>query len=164
MVREEVIDYLRMAYQAARHSPDPSNQNGAVLVTQDKQVAFACNQFTPGFEPTPAILADRDVKLLYMEHAERGAIYGAAMKGLVTAGASLICPWAACADCARAIAASGITDVYTHQERMAKTPERWRMSVAIGEVILVAAKVKLHYVQVNLGCDPVLVNGEAWKP
>jgi dCMP deaminase len=46
-----------------------------------------------------------------MEHAERDAIYKAAFVGMQTEGATLYVPWFACADCARAIIAAGITRV-----------------------------------------------------
>jgi len=52
-------------------------------------------------------------RLLWIEHAERNAIFAAARAGAATAGATLITTFHPCADCARAIVQAGIASLHT---------------------------------------------------
>src|SRR4051812_27458885 len=93
--------YLQLAYEAAAKSPDPSNQNGAVLVAANTgQRCIDYNRFPTDFPFDPTHLSDRDKKIRYIEHAERTVIYQAASLGVMTHGATLYCPWFACMECA----------------------------------------------------------------
>lgn len=158
-------DYLRLAYEAASKSPDPSNQNGAVLYDVLHAAEVPSNNcFTPGIAWTPEQLADREWKLFYIEHAERNAIFGAMRQQLATAGATLYCPWFACADCARAIVLSGVAQVIGHQDRIDKTPDRWKASVAAGLELIRAGGVRVEMISGKLDATPILVNGEIWQP
>jgi len=104
------IDYLRQACQfASISSRDSRTQNGAVLVTKTR-VICAVNAFPSGVTVTDERRAAPE-KYLFIEHAERAAIYRAASLGVATAGSTLYCPWFACCDCARAIIMSGVTEV-----------------------------------------------------
>lgn len=162
------IDILRRCYELAATSPDPSNQNGAVLVVgygrNDVVLGEGCNSFTPGVEPTPTKLADRDWRMAHIEHAERVAIYSAVRKGIALIGPTLYCPWAPCSDCAKAIVLMGVRRLVAHKDRLDMTPARWRKSVEIGCSILQLAGVELEMVSGSIGGPPVLVNGELWMP
>lgn len=75
-----------------------------------------------------------------------------------------MCPWAACSDCARAIAMSGIRKVIVHQQRMDMTPERWKASVEVGLNIIRKCGAVIEYVDAKIGGNPIIVNGELWYP
>ena len=163
-ISEEFIrEKLSLAYQAAQSSPDPSNQNGAV-VFRDGQFVLGFNGTVNGIEATPELMADRDRKLIYIEHAERSAILEADRLGIGLQGAAMFCPWAACAECARAINRSGISDLYVHQERMDTTPDRWKASVEQGLAIIRAGGTVIHFIAGPIDASPIIVNGTAWSP
>lgn len=131
-------NYLRMAINAASHSPDPSTKNGAVLVARNGMVVRGCNDFPPRIRPR----TERPEKYTYIEHAERRVIYQAAREGVVTEGAVLYCLWYACPECARSIVCAGIREVVGLLALDILTPERWRESVRVGKGILAEAGVR----------------------
>lgn len=161
---DKIIQLLTDAYEVARNSPDNSSQNGAILTNLVGDILCVdCNRFPNGTEPTKENL-EKPLKYSLIEHAERNVIYKAARLGIPTDGKILVCPWFACADCARAIVCAGISLVIGHKPRMNNTPESWKNSVKIGEGILSRGNVSVFYWDEPLGLDPILANGELWRP
>jgi dCMP deaminase len=104
---------LELAIATARRSPSRPRKVGAVLVLADGVTTLAaCNDFPSGVSDLDERHAHPD-RLLWIEHAERNAIFAAARSGLATAGATLIATFHPCADCARAIVQAGITSLHT---------------------------------------------------
>jgi dCMP deaminase len=162
---DQIKSFLGQAYSAAATSPDKSNQNGAVLVREPFFIAAGCNTFPPGVDVTEELLNDRDKKLFYIEHAERNAIFRAVREGVWVHGTTLVCPWAACSDCARAIILCGIRRVIVHKQRMDMTPERWVASVSAGLKLLQTGGVEVSVFDGVLNnCPKILVNGAPWQP
>ena len=134
------LDHLREACRyAVEHSHDPDTQNGAVLVTS-RQTIYAANCVPPGVA-RPEHRLVRPFKYDFVEHAERAVIYKAAATGTPTAGATLFCPWFACADCARAIVSAGIKEVVGLIALRNATPGRWLLKVETAERMLKEAGV-----------------------
>ncbi len=156
-------DQLRAAYKVALDSPDPSTQNGALLFDGNGNlVGVGCNTFTHGMPVTPDLF-ERPKKYAYIEHAERNAIFATVASRLGGRPVVMVCPWAACADCARAIVQAGIGVLVRHQRDDATG--RWEGSIADGDRMLVAGGVKIVTIIGDLGgCDPVLFAGEAYQP
>jgi dCMP deaminase len=153
---------LRAAVEMAKTaSNDPHTQNGAILLAfeADRAVTVgAANSLPPGVASV-ADRFERPLKYSFVEHAERGAIYAAARAGLKTAGATLYCPWFACADCARAIICAGITTVVGHVVPRQVTPERWQEPIRIADQMLAEAGVTIRLSDQPLGVR-YLFNGE----
>lgn len=151
----DVTELMIRAYKVASHSPDTSNQNGAVLIDRDGQVAKeGCNNFPRGFEPLPEHM-ERPRKYNFINHAEWSACTGIKAKGM-----TLICPWFACTICARTIVLSGVRCVIGHLPRMNMTPDRWLEDVKDGDYILDRAGVERDYMTQTLLLDePVIING-----
>lgn len=145
-------EYLKMAYRLAAHnSPDPSTQNAALLINgSGLLMAQGVNEFPPGVQYTEERW-QRPLKYSYIEHAERNCIYAAAKKGVKTKGMTLICPFFACADCARAIVCAGIREVIGHDHPLQKDNPRWKESVLIGDQILTEGGVKFTRIKAELG-------------
>lgn len=158
---------LREAYRWAEGaSDDRSTKNGAILVKHNQMVPllYGSNRF-----PSPALTLNeanhkRPRKYAFTEHAERDVIYLAAEAGLATSGLIMICPWACCADCARAISMSGIVQVVAHRQAHDMTPERWRQSIEDGKEILAANGVEYVLWDGRVGDVKNLFNGEIWYP
>src|SRR5271169_1152043 len=89
------------ALRASSLSPNRVRRVGAVLVAGDGTEIAACNTFPAGVRD----LEERhegDGRFVWMEHAERGAIFEAARRGIATAGGRLATTFFPCIDCAPA--------------------------------------------------------------
>lgn len=110
MTADQLFD---AAIQAARQSPNRVRHVGAVLVQQNTtRTVFACNDFPLGVLDNEQRHAGNG-RFIWMEHAERNAIYAAARSGLGTEGATLASTFFPCLECARAIVQAGITQLVT---------------------------------------------------
>lgn len=95
--------YLAIADRVAENSKDPDRKVGSVLVRPNGTIA------TVGWNEFPAGLADlaerrlRPDKYLFTEHAERNAIYTAAIKGIKLDNTTLYQRLHPCHECARAL-------------------------------------------------------------
>jgi dCMP deaminase len=155
--------YLLMAYQEATKSPDPSTQNGAVIVTTDGVSIYDHNRFPDKVKLTRERL-ERPLKYEFIEHAERNVIYRCAKLGHSTHGATMYVPWFACSDCARAIIQAGIAHVVGHQRMANDTPDRWKESIANAMTMLEEAGVGMTMIEDVLDGPKILFNGKWWTP
>ena len=95
------------AVRVSASSPNRVRQVGAVLIAHDGAEIAACNTFPAGVRDIEE-RHDGDGRLVWMEHAERRAIFEAARRGVATAGAHITSTFFPCIDCARAIVGAGI--------------------------------------------------------
>jgi len=120
MNQNEVISKrLAEAYYHAELSPDPSNQNGAVIYRDATEgatrMSVGHNQFYRGIIPD---VEDRDNKLARIAHAEYDAVVKlSACPIAVNFHTAMYCPWAACRLCAMTIIGSGIKTLVVHRQR-----------------------------------------------
>ena len=135
---------LQVAGFFGSHSTDTSTQNGAVLAKNGVPYleTGAWNKIPDGV----AVIAERTErpgKYKYFEHAERGAIFKAAKNGIATQGLTLVCPFAACIDCARAIIESGISELLTLERVAGDVNPAWLASIGEANEMLAEAGVKI---------------------
>lgn len=159
---------LETVYRVAAQSPDPSTQNGAMLIhplAGQLFISLACNTFPQGVVPSADRLK-RPAKYGYVEHAERRAIYTSARYGFHTSGLTMVAAWAACADCARAIAQAGIVQLVRHSPPADdKVSARWADSIEIGDTILRECGVEIIDVTDPIPeAPPILRDGRLWQP
>lgn len=107
----DVDALLERAVVAAAQSPNKIRRVGAVLAVAGTEIA-ACNTFPPGVKPLPERAAG-DNRFIWLEHAERTALFEAAKRGLATDGSLLVSTYFPCTDCARAIVLCGVKTVAT---------------------------------------------------
>lgn len=149
---------LDAAIAAARHSPNQVRHVGAVLVSADGRTRLsACNTFPQGVQDTPA-RHEGNGRLVWMEHAERNAIFAAARSGIATEGATLAASFFPCLDCARAIVQSGIRHLHTLPP--AYDDPVWGASFGPSRTILEEGGVALHF----SGRDPQSVHAASMAP
>ncbi len=98
---------METAVRASSRSPNRVRRVGAVLVARDGTQIEACNTFPAGVRDIEERHAG-DGRFVWMEHAERHAIFEAARRGVATAGAHITSTFFPCIDCARAIVEAGI--------------------------------------------------------
>ncbi len=162
--KKRIRELLRAAYIEASKSHDPSTQNGALLVTPIG-TAFAAdhNRFPDGVVETPERL-ERPLKYEYVEHAERNVIFRIARLGISAENLIMVCPWAPCADCARAIIQTGIKELITHKQAHDRSPERWREQIDRAVGMLKEGAVKFTAYDGKIGDVIIRHNGELWRP
>lgn len=99
---------IELAARTASGSPNKIRQVGAAIVTCDG------GEPVTGFNTFPRGVADLpwrhegDGRFVWMEHAERNAIFAAAKQGRALAGATIASTFFPCIDCARAIVQTGM--------------------------------------------------------
>jgi dCMP deaminase len=154
---------LRIAYQEAQKSKWPSTQNGAILIdNKGKVLLSAVNGYPDGIKVTE----ERKIYPLRSKFgvcAERNLIYQAAKNGIKTKGLTMICCWAACTDCARAIIQSGIKRLVTHKQALDRSYE-WKESIDFAFTMLKEAGVEIIIYDGKIGAGKILRRNEFWEP
>jgi dCMP deaminase len=109
--------FLELALHVSGWSKDRKRKVGAVIVGPRLEVrALGFNGFPPGVDETIEARHVKPTKLLYVEHAERNALYFSAMVGVPVDGCTLYCTSMPCADCARGVIRSGIKRVVVFRD------------------------------------------------
>lgn len=149
-MRSQHEEYLKIAYGVAKRSGDLSTQNGAVLVRDGSVISFGWNDIFPANCATDE-RRQRPLKYQWTEHAERAAIYAAARAGESTSGATLYCPWLACADCGRAIVLAGISRVVRHRIPQHSTRPDWSASISVADEMMRSVGIEIVDFEGSLG-------------
>jgi len=114
--------WMALAQLVATWSKDRGRKVGAVIVGPDKEVR------STGFNGIPRGVNDdveerHDVetgeKYLWVSHAERNAIYNAALLGVSTKNCTIYVPWYPCIECAKAIVQAGIAKIVCFEPDLA---------------------------------------------
>ena len=107
--------YFKIMYLVASKSKDPKTKIGAVLVKNRRIISTGYNGICRGVNDKLPERSERPEKYLWYEHGERNAIYAAARYGIDTMGTTMYTNGIPCADCARAIVQSGVSQVVVHK-------------------------------------------------
>lgn len=153
------------ALAEASSAADAATQSAAAIISADGDlVALAANGFPPGVVANPDRLR-WPVKHDFIEHAERSAIYSAARHGHALEGATIVAPWACCAECARAIVAVGIVRLVRFPSSFEQAPARWHTLAAVGEQIMVEAGVEIVEIDPSgFALPEIRRDGRLWRP
>ena len=104
--------FMQLAMHIGNWSKDRSRKVGCVIVGPSNEVrGVGYNGFLRGANDNIQERHNRPAKYLWTEHAERNAIYSAALVGMRLEGCRMYLPWFPCMDCARAIVQSGIKEL-----------------------------------------------------
>lgn len=139
---------LGLASQVAEWSSDPKTRVGAVIVGPENDVRALGYNGLPRKIENSAEFFERPLKYLWIEHAERNAIYAAARAGTSLSGCRMYVSWFPCADCARAIIQVGITEVVC-VEPVWNNPT-WAEQFATATKILEMGSVEVRFVGTQL--------------
>lgn len=149
LVRSDKWDarFLRLAREVSAWSKDTSTKVGAVLVKDRRVVSTGYNGLPRGFDDDDPRWSERPLKYSLYEHAERNAVYNAAMHGVATQGCDLfVYGMYVCSQCARAAVQSGIVRVVfaLDLDRLnPNTVNAWQEDFAVSVTLLEAASVEL---------------------
>jgi dCMP deaminase len=132
---------IDLAAQTALNSPNRVRKVGAAILTCDGgEPIAACNTFPKGVADLE-VRHEGDGRLVWMEHAERNAIFAAAREGRALSGATLATTFFPCIDCARAIVQSGIVRLLSPEPAL--DDPVWGASFPRSRVILEEGGVEL---------------------
>lgn len=123
---EEWVSYfMNIARVVASKSKDPSTKVGCVVVdTATKRIlATGYNGFPPGVKEPPERWT-RPLKYSYVIHSEQNAIAAAARFGINLTGATMFVTLHPCSDCAKLIAAAGISNIVFIESDLERKQDR----------------------------------------
>lgn len=123
------IRFLRLADHISTWSKDPHKKVGCVIVDEFKRVvSIGYNGFPTGVQDNDMRYNDREVKRLYVAHAEQNALNNRVSS---VRGYTLYCQFYPCNECTKSIISSGIKRVVTTTPLMDNPVDRyhWRESI-----------------------------------
>lgn len=166
-------ELLRQAYVAATKSPDPSTQNGALIVWRSGDayeiLGSDYNRFPAGIAYTHERL-HTPLKYLYIGHAEWNSVFGVlherTLRDIASPGLTMVCPWAACTGCAKTIIASGIHRLVRHKQAHLQSARniKWQEEIVVADVMLREVGVEIVDYDGKIGAPAVLHSGKYWNP
>lgn len=134
--------FIHLAEQISCWSKDPNTAVGCVVVGPDREIR------STGYNGVPRGVVDKESryerpeKYLWVEHAERNAIFHAARTGTSLKGCTLYTTHYPCCDCARAIVQSGIAKVVVNDSPNMSCPT-WGESFRAASQMFVESGVQL---------------------
>lgn len=135
--------FLRLAFEVAGWSKDPSTKVGAVLVDADRRViGLGFNGFPRGVDDSSYRLNDRPRKYLRTVHAEANAVLNAVAS---TKGATAYVTHHPCAQCAGVLIQAGAVRIVCPYPE-GGFAERFEESILTSREMLHEANVTLDYV------------------
>lgn len=154
-VKTKVIDwdayYMNMVYLVAARSKDASTHIGAVIVGPDKEIrSTGYNSFVRGINDDDPERQERPEKYYWFEHAERNAIYNAALAGISTKGCVMYTNGVPCMDCARGVVQAGIKEVVVDKQWNDNNYDMWLEHAKRSLDMFSEAGVKVRFCEFNL--------------
>lgn len=126
MTPEKQHKYFKLAtYFAETFSKDTSTKVGAILLAPNTMqiLSTGYNGMPRGFDETRIERWERPQKYMYVEHAERNAIYNACRNGTSLDGSIAFVTMFPCADCMRGLIQSGVKTIVTKEPKL--ECDRW---------------------------------------
>jgi dCMP deaminase len=145
--------FMTMARLVARKSKDQSVQVGVVIVGPDHEVrSTGYNGFCRGIDESDPARWERPSeenpdgpKYLFVEHAERNAIYNAARIGVSTRDCIAYMESPPCTDCGRALIQAGIKEVVVTTQNPFRDRKDWKKSIQFAMDMLEESGVKVTW-------------------
>jgi dCMP deaminase len=139
---------MQLAIHVATWSKDRSTKVGCIIVGPGNEIrAIGYNGFVRGIDDDVDGRHNRPAKYLWTEHAERNAIYSAAMSGIAIKGCRMYLPWFPCMDCARAIVQSGLVELVAFQPDLKDA--KWGTDFTSAIEMMDEAKVLVRFVTIE---------------
>jgi dCMP deaminase len=157
--------WLALCAIKGRESPDPKTKVGCIIVGPDRSVrSEACNTYPNGVLDGIQERTEAPLKYIWIEHAERNAIYLAARRGISTEGCTMVVELTPCVDCARAIIQAGVAQVVTDGDRSAEyRGDRYTAEHSAALAMLAEAGIPVRFVSPRLEqheCEEAPSEGE----
>ena len=136
--------FLTLARHVATWSIDSSTRVGCVIAGPANEVrAIGYNGLPRNVDHSPDRL-ERPDKYVWMEHAERNAIYTAARNGVALEGCKMYLSWFPCVDCARAAIQVGIVEIIAVEPDWSMQP--WGPELLKARALLAESNLRVKIV------------------
>lgn len=147
MKRDWVEYFLEIAETIKKKSKDRNTKIGALIVGDNNEiVSTGYNSFPRGIDDSVEERQQRPEKYYWFEHAERNAIYNAALIGVSTKGKKMFLTCGVpCTDCARGIISSGISEIWCKKEDTTRNKELWSEHSKRSIVMFNESGIKINY-------------------
>jgi dCMP deaminase len=142
--------YLGVCRVVASRSKDPSTQIGCVIVGPAHEIrSTGYNSFPRGIRDNVQTRLVPPDKYLWIEHAERNAIFNAARAGTPLESCTIYVEIMPCMDCARAIVQAGIREVVVDRRRMDRySSQFYNRHFSSARILLKEAGVRIRMITV----------------
>lgn len=139
--------FLGIAEQVKLKSKDESTQIGAVIVGQDNEIlSTGYNSFPRGLRDDKEERQVRPEKYFFMVHAESNAIVNSARIGISIKNSKMFLTCGIpCAECAKLIINSGITDIFCKRTENDVKGDLWVESKKKTIEMFKECNVKINY-------------------
>lgn len=118
--------FMSLVSLVAMKSKDQKSNHGAVIVGVDNEIkSTGYNSFIRGLDDNVKERQERPEKYYWMEHAERNAIYNAALNGISLKNSRMYISGLPCTDCIRAIIQCGIKKIIVFRRWNDIESEKW---------------------------------------
>ena len=146
------ILWMARCARVGSQSPDPTTKVGCVILGPDQGVrSEACNTYPNRVLGDVQERTEAPLKYLWIEHAERNAIYLAARSGISTEGCTIFVELTPCMECARAIIQAGIDHVVINGDRSAVyCSNRYTAEHSTALAMLAEAGIAVRFVSPSL--------------
>lgn len=145
---EKAKKYFQLAeFIANTFSKDQSTKVGCVFLNKDTLhiLSTGYNGMPRGIDETILDRWDRPDKYLWVEHAERNAIYNASLNGVNLSNSIVIVTMFPCADCMRGIIQVGAKYLCTRKPSCDQ--ERWTKHFDISYQMIKEANIQLFFIE-----------------
>jgi dCMP deaminase len=142
--------FMNMAYLVAMKSKDTNTHLGAVIVGPDNEVrSVGYNGYPRGIKYDSVERQERPEKYFWFEHAERNAIYNAAMVGIPLKGCRMYTMGTPCTDCMRACIQAGIVEVIVDKDWDDSNQDRWLEHAQKSRQMVIEAGIKWRQIDIK---------------
>lgn len=136
--------YLSLAAEVGSWSKDPRRKIGSIIVGKNGEIlSQGYNGFPRNVQDKDDRYNDRDLKHMFVVHAEINAILNAARNGTRIEGSTMyLHGLPPCCDCTKAIIQSGIRKLIIQVDGDTKISPNWEKSFEVSRTMLQEAKLK----------------------
>lgn len=144
--------FLSIVDVVAQKSRDPSTKVGCVIVGEDHQIlSTGFNGFPRGVRDLEGRYRVRETKYMFIEHADRNAIFNAARTGIALKGSTMYLPWRPCHECTRAIIQAGITHIVVNNLPISiELEKRWGKSWDVSDTMIIESGINITFIDVEV--------------
>jgi dCMP deaminase len=144
------VYFMRLAYEVATKSKDPSTKFGAVIVRDKRPILFGYNGLPPKVQDYSERL-NTGAKYPWIVHAETNAIACGAKYGIATNDSTLFVGAWPCSTCAGIVTAAGITEIVLHRPAVEIFAQDPKWNNTIPQEMFAEAGIRVRFLDLFIG-------------
>lgn len=138
--------FMTMVYLIAMKSKDQNTHVGAMIVGPDNEIrSVGYNSFPRRINDDVPERQERPEKYFWFSHAERNALYNAAMVGIPVKGCRLYTNGVPCNDCAWGVINAGLSEVIVDKKWDDNNYAQWKEHADRSRIMFLEAGIRLRF-------------------